>query len=53
MLKGVAAEDILFGTSSDSKSYSLVPQVAGLNVDEALCAIALGKVWRRISQLLW
>lgn len=44
MLKGVAAEDVLFGTSDSSVSHSLVPFMAGQEVEEGLAAVALGKV---------
>ena len=43
MLKDVDPEDNLFGTSSESRSYSLVPMMAGQDIDEGLCAIAVGK----------
>lgn len=43
MLKNVDPKDNLFGTSSESRSYSLVPMMAGQDIDEGLCAIAVGK----------
>lgn len=43
MMKCVATEDILFGTTSGSVSHSLVPFMAGLDVEEGLAAVAFGK----------
>lgn len=43
MMRGVATEDILFGSTSSSVSHSLVPFMAGLGVEEGLAAVAFGK----------
>lgn len=39
----VAPDDVLFGASSESQSQSLVPAVTGLDIEEEICTIALGK----------
>ena len=43
MMTCVPTEEILFGTSSSSVSHSLVPFMAGEELEEGLVAVALGK----------
>lgn len=43
MMRGVATEDILFGTTSSSVSHSNVPFMAGEGLEEGLAAVAFGK----------
>lgn len=43
LLKNVDVEDVLFGTTEDSSTYSLVPQMRGHDVEEGQCAVAHGK----------
>lgn len=43
LLKNVDVEDVLFGTTEDSSTYSLVPQMRGQDVEEGQCAVAHGK----------
>jgi hypothetical protein len=43
MLKDVPADEILFGTGADARSYSLVPHMAGQSIDEGMTTVALGK----------
>lgn len=42
MMTSVATEDVLFGTTNSSVSHSLVPFMAGLEVEEGLVAVAFG-----------
>ena len=43
MLSGVAPQDNLFGTTGDSVLISLVSGMAGQDIEEGQCAIALGE----------
>lgn len=43
MVTCVPTEEILFGTTSASVSHSLVPFMAGEDIEEGLAAVALGK----------
>lgn len=43
MAKNVAAEDLLFSTTNSSVSYSNVPFMAGVEIEEGLAAVAFGK----------
>ena len=43
MLNGVDPSDALFATGSGSKSHSLVSFMAGQDIEEGMCAVAVGK----------
>jgi hypothetical protein len=43
MLQDVAADEVLFGTTEESSSYSLVPHMRGVPIDTGLAAVAFGR----------
>ena len=43
LIKNVDPEEILFGTTEDAKSYSLVPHMSGQHIGGGLASIAFGR----------